>query len=88
MEAQLPEDQEKEFWKLYEQINRWVERDAALCNGQGVVHLLDWDGFSLKNYGSVGGKHGRSGSSWVTNPFLAYGSHILMLIIFVRNFQR
>ena len=83
----MPPDKE-EFWKVYEQINRREERDAVLCNDQGVVLLLDWDDFSLKNYGSVGGKHGRPGSSRAQYPVLASGSPILIFIILVENFQR
>ena len=56
--ARMPEEKRAEVWKAYEQWTRWMEKDAALNNGQGVVLIIDFDGFSLANYGSSeGGGH-------------------------------
>ena len=55
--AHKPPEFIDEFWKYYEQLARRQERDAAMNKDQGVVLILDWDGFSLTNYASQQGNH-------------------------------
>lgn len=58
--AHKSDEKIEEFWKFYEQYILRIERDAAVNNHQGVVFILDWDGFSLGNYASARGKISRS----------------------------
>ena len=52
-----PEDRLDEFWKYFEQMVRYHERDASLNGGQGVVCNVDWDGFELNHHASQDGNN-------------------------------
>lgn len=52
---QLSAEKEQEVLKYHEQHVRWAEKDSSLNNNQGIVLILDWDGFSLHHYSSVHG---------------------------------
>ena len=54
--ASKPEGEQDEFWKAYEQFLRFQEKDASLNNGQGIVFIIDFDGFGLKNHASANGE--------------------------------
>lgn len=51
----MPKEKVEEFWKDYERWTRREEVDAALNNNQGIVLILDFDGFALKSYASSNG---------------------------------
>ena len=53
--ATQPKEKVDELWKSWEQWTRVMEKDAALNNGQGIVLILDFDGFSLAHYASQEG---------------------------------
>ena len=53
--AEYSEEKKAEFWKGWEQWTRVMEKDAALNNGQGIVLIVDCDGFSLAHYASSEG---------------------------------
>ena len=53
--AKLSEEKREEVMKYYEQYVRRVERDASLNNDQGIVLLIDFDGFGLVQYASDSG---------------------------------
>ena len=53
--AAMPEEWKAEVWKGWEQWTRLMERDSALNNGEGIVIIVDFDGFSLANYASPEG---------------------------------
>ena len=53
--AKLPQEKIAELWKAWEQWTRVMEKDAALNNGQGIVLIVDGDGFSLAHYASSEG---------------------------------
>ena len=53
--AKLSEEKREELMKYYEQYVRRVERDASLNNDQGIVLLIDFDGFGLVQYASDSG---------------------------------
>ena len=54
--AQKPKEKQDEFWKFFEQYVKRHERDAALNNEQGIVIIIDWEGFALGQYASNNGK--------------------------------
>ena len=45
-------EKQYEFWKYYEQGSRIQENDAAINNNQGIVLILDFDGYTLKHFAS------------------------------------
>ena len=45
---------QEEFWKYYEQLIQFQEKDAK-ANGKGNIVIHDYDGFSLNDFGSVDG---------------------------------
>ena len=45
--ANLPHDELESFNKYYEQYLRRLAKDGAANNGQGIVLICDWDGFSF-----------------------------------------
>ena len=45
-----------EFWKYFEQMDRFHERDGNLNGGQGVVCIVDWGEFQLTHHSSADGK--------------------------------
>ena len=53
--ADKPKEKLDEFWKAYEWWSRRQEKDAAINNDQGIVIILDYDGYSLKKYASSHG---------------------------------
>ena len=53
--AEQSAEKVEEFWIYHEQIVRRQEKDAALNGGQGIVQIIDWDGFSLSNHASKNG---------------------------------
>lgn len=54
--SRRPKEYIDDFWKFYEQMFLRMEFDAAKNNDQGIAILMDWEGFSLKNYASADGK--------------------------------
>ena len=50
--TQLSKEKVQELLKFYEQFVRRGERDGSLNNNQGVVVIVDYDGFGLKHYAS------------------------------------
>ena len=50
-----PEEEFAELSKSWEQWTRVMEKDAALNNGQGIVLIVDFDGFSLAHFASQTG---------------------------------
>ena len=48
-------EKQEEFWKAYEYWTRREEKDATFNNNQGIVLILDLDGFALKNSASPAG---------------------------------
>ena len=55
--ARKPEEKLVEFWKFFEQFVRRQEKDAKANNGQGMVQLVDWDGFALSHHSSPHGEN-------------------------------
>ena len=55
MLSELPEEKSSEFWKMWEDWTRVMEKDAALNNRQGIVLIIDFDGFALAYYASPEG---------------------------------
>ena len=53
--AAKPQEKQDEFWKAYEQRICFQEKDAALNNDQGIVYIVDFDGYNLAHYASEGG---------------------------------
>ena len=53
--AAEPKEKQDEFWKYYEQGSRLQEKDAAMNDNQGIVLILDFDGFTLKHFASKDG---------------------------------
>ena len=47
-----PAERIEEFWKYFDQMVRFHERDAKLSGGQGVVSIVDFDGFELNHHAS------------------------------------
>ena len=60
----MPSETQEEVWKSWEQWTRFLERDAASNYGQGVVVIIDFDGFTLANYAF------RPGYLWLQAAFL------------------
>lgn len=55
--AAKPKDKIEEFWRAYEQWLRFQEKDASLNSNQGMVILMDFDGFTLAHFASQQGKN-------------------------------
>ena len=53
--AQKPEEKVEEFWKYFEQYVKRHEKDGERNGGEGVVDIVDWDGFSLSHHASKKG---------------------------------
>ena len=54
--AALPADELEAFVKHYEQFIRRVSKAGAENNGQGIVFICDWNGFTLSHFASSGGE--------------------------------
>ena len=54
--AKKPDEKLAEFKKYFEQCMRREEKDAAVNNGQGMVHIIDWAEFSLSHNASPKGE--------------------------------
>lgn len=55
--AHKPDEKLEEFWKYFEQFIRRQEKDAAVNDGEGMVEIVDWDGFSLSHHASPKGDY-------------------------------
>lgn len=53
--AKMSQERVTEGWKAWEQWIRFMEKDGALNNGQGIVIIVDFDGFTLASYASQEG---------------------------------
>ena len=48
--GQLSEERRAEFWKYFAQLLLRTQRDATMCNEQGVIYIDDMDTFRLEHY--------------------------------------
>ena len=54
--AKKPKEKLDEFWKYFEQFLRREAKDAEVNNGEGMVLICDWEGFSLNRHASKEGE--------------------------------
>ena len=54
--SNLSEEEVKDFYKYCEKLARLESRDGDNNNSQGIVTIVDWDGFALKNFASREGE--------------------------------
>ena len=47
----------KEFYKYFEQFARRVARDQGANGTEGIVDIVDWDGFALSHFASSRGEN-------------------------------
>ena len=50
-----PEEKVEEFWKYFEKWLRSIDKDSSLNEGQGVVLIVDFNGYALKHVASPAG---------------------------------
>ena len=53
--ATMSQERTEDVWKAWEQLTRFMEKDAALNNDQGIAMVIDFDGFTLASYASPEG---------------------------------
>ena len=54
--AHHSEEKQAEFWKYFEQMVRRQQKGAEMNNGQGMVEIVDWEGFELNHHASPKGE--------------------------------
>ena len=59
--GQMSEEMKAEYWKYFAQLVHRTQRDATVCNEQGVIYIEDMDTFRLEHYAS------KAGSLFFTN---------------------